>query len=191
MTNIRNWINLVENIDKEREFYINQANHYRTEERSKWWPVSPDLMASYKDGSHTDKWPNGTLVWYKNGVYHRDGDKPAWIRANGTLEWWKNDQNHRDSDKPAEICADGTLEWWKNGLWHRDGDKPAEINANGTLIWLKNGEKHRLAGPAVIDGNNNFRWDFKNKQIPVNSQEEYLQWLVKNGLIDVYRLRKQ
>jgi hypothetical protein len=62
--------------------------------------------------------------------------------------------------------------------------------ANGYLWWWKKGERHQLAGPAVIDENNKFEWWFKGKQIPVNSQEEYLNWLQKNGHIDVYRLRK-
>jgi len=32
---------------------------------------------------------NGTQVWYKNGLSHRDGDLPAYIKANGTQEWYK------------------------------------------------------------------------------------------------------
>ena len=146
MTNIRNWINLVENIDKEREFYINQANHYRTEERAKWWPVSKELMAKYNDGSHT------------RNVAVEAGDAVGWLESR---------------------------------LIHRDGDKPAVIGVDGFLMWYKNGLRHRLAGPAVIDSNNKFEWWFKGKKISVKSQEEYLQWLEKNGHIDVYRLRKQ
>ena len=165
MTNIRTWINLVEKIDKEREFYINQANEFRAEQKL-WWPVSPELMDIYRDGSHSFK------------------------DAMSALHWYKNDQKHRDGDKPAEIYADGRLAWFKNGRHHRDGDKPAEIWADGTLVWYKNGELHRLRGPAFIDAHNKFQWYFKGKQIPVNSQEEYLQWLEKNGHVDVYRLRK-
>jgi hypothetical protein len=189
MTKIRNWINLVENTNKEREFYINQANEYRAEQNL-WWPISSELMASYRDGSHTNKAANGSLIWSKNGYFHRDGDKPAWMWADGSLAWYKNGEWHRDGDKPAEIFADGTLEWWKNGRQHRDGDKPAVIRADGTLEWYKNGLQHRLAGPAIIGANNNFQWWFKGKRIPVTSQEEYLNWLEKNGHVDVYRLRQ-
>jgi hypothetical protein len=192
MTNIRNWINLVENIDKEREFYINQANYYRTEERDKWWPVSPELMASYRDGDKPARiLPDGSLIWEKNGLWHRDDDKPARIWPDDSLEWWKNGELHRDGDKPAIIYADNKLVWYKNGLRHRDGDKPAMIYADGLLEWVKNSEGHRLVGPAVIDENNNFEWWFKGEEIPVNSQEEYLKWLSDKGHIDVYRLRKQ
>jgi hypothetical protein len=134
-------------------------------ERELWLPVSPELMASYKDGSHTTVWSNlsmnwlkidedCTLEWTKNGLRHRDGDRPACIGADGTLEWWKNGFIHRDGDKPAWIGADGTLWWYKNGLRHRDGDLPAEINADGTLEWYKNGLHHRIAGPAIIYSHN-------------------------------------
>jgi hypothetical protein len=93
---------------------------------------------------------NGAQVWYKNGQYHRDGDKPAVIGATGTLIWWKNGQVHRDGDMPAVILADGSLEWYKNGVYHRVGDKPSLIEATGSLQWYKNGKWHRLTGPAII-----------------------------------------
>jgi hypothetical protein len=98
-------------------------------ERELWWPVSPELLAGYKDGSHV-KDINGSLVWYKNGLLHRDGDLPAFISSGGTLGWYKN------------------------GKYHRDGDKPAWIWPNGTLVWLKNGDWHRTTGPAIIYPNN-------------------------------------
>ena len=122
-------------------------------ERELYWPVSYELMAIYRDGSHTDYWEDGTQQWFKNGKLHRDGDLPARIHANGTLVWLKNGKEHRDGDKPVEIHADGTLGWWKNGKIHRDGDKPAWISADGTLWWLKNGLRHRITGPAVIHAN--------------------------------------
>jgi hypothetical protein len=84
-------------------------------ERKIYWPVSSELMASY-----------------------RDGDKPARILANGTLAWWKNGQRHRDGDKPARIWADGALEWWKNGLRHRTIG-PAVIRANKKKEYWING----------------------------------------------------
>ena len=166
-------------------------------ERELWWPVSSELMVSYKDGSHTEIYPNGTLEWYKNralhrssdkpaiifadgtlqwwknGDVHRDGDKPAIINANGSLVWFKNDKRHRDGDKPAWIRADGTLEWQKNGKWHRDGDKPAEICADGNLVWYKNGLPHRTTGPAVIYPNNKHEYFING----VNITKEVESWL--------------
>ena len=83
------------------------------------------------------------------------------------------------------IRADGTLIWCKNGNQHRDGDKPAKIYARGGLEWWKNGERHRLLGPAYIaENNNNFQWWYKGERIPVNSQEEYEEWIHKNHPFD-------
>ena len=31
-----------------------------------------------------------TKAWYKNGLPHRDNDKPAIIRYNGLEEYWEN-----------------------------------------------------------------------------------------------------
>jgi hypothetical protein len=123
-------------------------------ERKLWWPVSPELMASYTDGSDTEECPSGILQWRKRGELHRDGDKPAYISADGTLGWYKNGDYHRDGDKPAIINVDGTLIWYKNGLLHRDNDKPSLIHADGHLEWYKNGKQHRVTGPAVINQNN-------------------------------------
>jgi hypothetical protein len=178
MNTIRKWINLVENIDSDREFYINQANEFR-KERDKWWPVSDELMASYKDGSHAKRYLDGSLRWLQNHKLHRDGDKPARISGPGGLEWRKNGELHRDGDKPAEIFVGG-LYWWKNGLKHRDDDKPAIIYADGELEWCKNDKRHRVLGPAHIDAHNKFEWWFRGEQIPVNSQDEYEEWLKKN-----------
>jgi hypothetical protein len=165
-------------------------------ERELWWPVSSELMASYRDGSHTNiiggaliwlkngYWhrggdkpaeinADGTLRWHKNGKCHRDGDKPAYIGADGTLQWYKNGKVHRDGDKPAYIGADGTLQWYKNGDLHRDGDKPAWIRPDGTLEWHKNGLLHRATGPAVIYPNNKHEYWIND----VNITKEVKIWL--------------
>jgi hypothetical protein len=117
--------------------------------------------------------------WYKNGVLHRNSDKPAliftcfyekcneneikyWYMNNtkyvtGTdclnklpcvsKEWYKNGLRHRDFDKPAFIDSNDHKIWhkiwYKNGLQHRDYDKPAVISLNDTKIWYKNGYLHR------------------------------------------------
>ena len=100
--------------------------NYITQERAKYWPVSPELMAQYRDGSDTYKNSDEIYTWLQNGQYHRDGDKPAYINV------------------------DGTLYWYQNGLIHRDGDKPAIIRANGRLEWYQKYQRHRICGPAVI-----------------------------------------
>jgi hypothetical protein len=142
-------------------------------ERDLWWPVSPELMDSYRDGSHTKKTSYGSLEWWKDGELHREDDKPAWIYADGALEWLKNGDWHRDGDKPAVIDADGSLRWYKNGLRHRDSDKPATICPDGTLVWYKNDKLHRVTGPAVINPNNKHRYWING----VNVTKEVKSWL--------------
>ena len=112
---------------------------YIDQERAKWWPVSPELLAQYKDGTHTTKDSDGSLFWYQNDQLHRDLDKPAVIGASGALLWCQNDLWHRDEDKPAAIGADGSLAWWQNGGRHRFRG-PAVIKPDGTLEWWVNGE---------------------------------------------------
>jgi hypothetical protein len=118
-------------------------------EQELWWPVSPELLASYRDGSHTEKWSTGSLAWFKNGYWHRDGDKPAYIHP------------------------DGTLQWHKNGKCHRDGDKPAWIDKDGRLEWRKNGKTHRITGPAVIRPNNKHEYWINGVEIT----SEVKSWL--------------
>jgi hypothetical protein len=156
-------------------------------ERDLWWPVSPELMAGYCDGSHTYELEDGALRWFKNHKCHRDLDKPAIIRADGTLEWYKNGQLHRDGDKPAWIHANGALEWYKDGVWHRDGDKPAWIHSNGRLLWWKNGKRHREGDkPAYIDAYGTVIW-YKNDKLRrvtgpavIRPNNDYEYWI--NGV---------
>ncbi len=142
-------------------------------ERELWWPVSPELMAGYRVGSHNRKDAMGSLVWRKNCLRHREGDKPARISADGTLEWYKNGLRHRDDDNPAMIWPSGRLEWWKNSKIHRDGDKPAVIDANGILLWCKNGFLHRTTGPAIILPINEHEYWING----VNITKEVTSWL--------------
>jgi len=69
---------------------------------------------------------NGTKCWFKDGLRHRDGDKPAVIFTNGTRYWYKWGLRHRSGGRPAIVYADGTKEHWEHGecwagqtLWER------------------------------------------------------------------------
>jgi hypothetical protein len=142
-------------------------------QRDLWWPVNKNVIAGYKDGSHSKETAAKSLEWRKNRKLHRDGDKPAWISPNDTLHWYQNGDPHRDGDKPALIWDDGTLEWFKNGKRHRDYDKPAWIGIDATLEWWKNGERHRVTGPAVINPNNKHRYWINGVEI----SKEVKSWL--------------
>jgi len=37
--------------------------------------------------------------WYKNGLSHRENDKPAMVYRNGDMYWWNNGEFIRSSKK--------------------------------------------------------------------------------------------
>ena len=84
---------------------------------------------------------DGNERWYRNGLRHRDGDKPAATWSNGDQSWYRNGRHHRDGDKPAIVYADGTQEWWVDGRLHRDGGKPAYISWDGREEYWLNGKR--------------------------------------------------
>jgi len=49
--------------------------------------------------------------WYKDGIRHRDGDKPAIRNGHGYMVWYKNGEKCRDDpDKP--VCISGNQGYW-------------------------------------------------------------------------------
>ena len=95
-----------------------------------------------------------TVVWYRYGVCHRDGDRPALVKRSGSRSWYKNGVLHRDDDLPAVVFVSSLhgvgiqMRWYLNGVWHRDGDRPALIGAHQygktTLVqWAVDGKLHR------------------------------------------------
>lgn len=144
---------------------------------------------------------DGTEMWYREGLLHRDDDLPAIIRKNGDQEWWINDKRHREDgpalisgdgvqqywmdgkkhrlDGPAIIYDDGTQQYWVDDKLHRD-DGPAVIRADGTQIWYSRGELHRLDGPAVthpITGPQ--EWWINDEQY---TETEFQQYLARQRL---------
>lgn len=120
----------------------------------------------------------GTKVWLRRGEYHSYNDSPAEIRPiQGVHSWYRDGILHRDGDKPAMIyySSDGKVLhriWMKNGKRHRGEDKPAEIVFNGNLLtWYKHGRKHRENGPAFIDNINGIeRWYIDGIEIQEKSK---------------------
>lgn len=88
------------------------------------------------------KTKSGNVIeYFKNGKRHREGDKPAIIRAIGTLEYYLHGKKHREGDKPAVVRTNGTEEYFINGKRHREGDKPAIIRANRIEEYYIHGKK--------------------------------------------------
>ena len=123
-------------------------------------------MYNAGDANHqndADVWGDAMVVWYRYGVRHRDGDRPAVIKSIGTREWYRNGAPHRDdADLPAlvsiltHVITVIEMVWCRNGVEHRDDDRPSRITARGhvttttttpmtttRLEWRQCGKLHR------------------------------------------------
>lgn len=130
-----------------------------------WWYEFPYTSRRTPVGRLWQRYvARGTQEWTKDGVLHRDGDKPARISPDGLCEWWFDGERHRSNDKPAVLSANGyRREWWVNGVLHRDGDKPAVVTYRyecvAELMWARNGEVHRDGNkPAYVTSNGFTEW---------------------------------
>ncbi len=63
---------------------------------------------------------------YVDGVLHCE-DGPAEIRPNGTEVYYQNGLLHRDGDEPAMTTPGKTKKYAKDGVYHRGGGLPAII----------------------------------------------------------------
>lgn len=71
------------------------------------------------------------LQWSKNGITHRENDKPAIILNNGAKGWYNNGKLSREDDKPAFISNIDNLKIWAvDGLIFRKENKPNFIIDN-------------------------------------------------------------
>lgn len=64
---------------------------------------------------------------------------PSEVCADGTMIWKRDGMKHRDGDKPALIDYDGSLAWFTNGVFCRDGMKPASLHTSGVASWSTDG----------------------------------------------------
>jgi hypothetical protein len=54
------------------------------------------------------------IYYYRCSKLHRD-DEPAVTKFDGTKMWYKDGLLHRDNNLPAVIYPDGNIEYWLNG----------------------------------------------------------------------------
>ena len=67
----------------------------------------------------------GNLLTRVNGRLHSIRDEPA-VTGNITC-WFRDGLCHRDGDKPAVIYDNGTQMWCRDGLIWREGGKPTIV----------------------------------------------------------------
>lgn len=85
-----------------------------------------ELLDCIEDGELITR--NGDRFWFRNHMYHREGDEPAIIRTIGTKEWYKDGKLHRTGDKPAMIdrsCRKECRRYYIDGHLHREHGRPA------------------------------------------------------------------
>lgn len=167
------------------------------------WKLTQDLGSTKHEGGQVIRLVGGMLhslqdepsvasstyrVWYKYGLRHREGDKPARVYSDGSKHWFlrgkparEGDKSmveyrdgtqvwclsdtaaatkiHRDGDKPAVICRNGYLAWYKEGKRHREGDKPATVRGDGYKEWILHGLTHRDGDlPAKVHSGSTKEW---------------------------------
>ena len=99
------------------------------------------------------------IVWYYNGLMHRENDLPAVVYKSGTQYWYYNNSIHRENDLPAVIFANGDKYWYYKGHVHRENDLPAEIYNSGIKKWYYHGQLHRENNlPATIYADGSKHW---------------------------------
>lgn len=83
----------------------------------------------------------GTKEWRsRKGLLHRKNG-PAVEYANGVLIWFWNGLIHRNTDDPSVLCPWQEFHWYKNGLKHRENGLPASVYKNGFQEYWTNGVK--------------------------------------------------
>jgi alpha-N-acetylglucosamine transferase len=81
------------------------------------------------NGMYIDEY--GNLLWYKDGLLHRDNDKLAVIYISGTQIWYRNGKTHRDNDLPAVIYINGDKHWYNDGVkFFSDNDSKDKYDTN-------------------------------------------------------------
>lgn len=89
-----------------------------------------------------------TNIVYNSG----EKDTPAIEYNDGTKKWYKEGLLHREGDKPAIECGIYKI-WYKEGKIHRKGDMPAVEYKSGWKMWYKEGklrEERVIARPTKI-----------------------------------------
>ena len=129
-------------------------------------------MSVNKTGKQIVVSRSGFLRTYLNGKLHSFDDKPSRVSYDGKIKiWHKNGVIHRENDKPAvikdivQITSSGTekhisiQDWYKNGVSHRGNDKPAGIRH----------EKHFSDGQLVLDYSGKF-WYIHGRKSRLNNK---------------------
>lgn len=92
-----------------------------------------------KDFTGVFEYENGDIEWFKEGIFHREGD-PAVIEY-GSKYWYREGNLHREDGPAVERAKSmsGTKEWWIDGnnLTWKNLEK---LNQNSSFLKKEKGK---------------------------------------------------
>lgn len=90
---------------------------------------------NYDEAREVRFYEDGTILYLKNGLPHRDGDLPAEIRPDGYQAWYKNGESFREGNKPDIInnnSLDNSYEKGRVRTYVINGNRATSITNNGS-----------------------------------------------------------
>lgn len=103
-----------------------------------------------------DKLIKINLISIMNNLIESEIKNGKYVCQNGTIVWYKEGKYHRE-DGPAIEIPDGSYHWYLNGVRHRNNG-PALYLLNESEVWYQYGEKHRENGPAIQYQSGHKKW---------------------------------
>ena len=142
--------------------FVNGLLHSINDEPASNWGVR---LGTDREDSHERR-------WYRNGLLHRDGDRPAMIYSD-ELTWLTNGQ-YRNDHRPSTATPSGFT--WRlrtyvdghpDGVLHRMGDLPAVIN-NEVVKWMQFGRGYKRVNdlPGMIWFDGTMAWVGRDAELP-------------------------
>lgn len=128
------------------------------------------------------EYADGSYVWCRDGVLHRDGNAPAVVWGNGEMQawfvdgalhradgpalitkkkqvWYERGKRHRDGDRPAVEWTDySKVKYYRRGMLHRDSGFPSVLVVGRYACFHERGHLHRHGGPAVVCWEHGAMW---------------------------------
>ena len=125
-SNVDDWIFHVDEEDTLPKWFMLNQEFYESlcrKAAKNWKDKCVDKL-----GQYVIKYRNGTKIWYKNGLRHRD-EGPAIEWVNGSRFWYKEDKLHRlggqaveSANGPAIEHNSGKKEYWIHGKRFKESD---------------------------------------------------------------------
>ena len=120
------------------------------------------------------------LVWLNHNLEkHSHNDKPAdYNFQTSIMKWFKNGMLHRDKNRPAYVDKFSCQKWYYKNYLLRFDEGPTMVNIYGSKFWMINSRTmyckygkeviHRSGKPAVIHADGREEYYEYNKRVKYN-----------------------